>query len=166
MSQEVVFKILCGHQALLHTVIETQLANGHQDLKCFGWINLITQVKSCLPPACRPIGTREHCSKPFLPGNPYHAVHSMLVADNIISKTKKMFLSCLLPPHLYSQLDIILHPDIDQIPRGSYKPSTGSSSSSHHQSLAERNGLPVWRHLFLHCLIDSKPGGGVGKLPH
>ena len=161
MNQEVVFKILCGHQALLHTVIETQLANGHQDLKCFGWINLITKLRVVYRPACRPIGTREQCSKPFLPGNHYHAVHSMLVAGNIMSKTNNVLILLTFSSSL-SHFDIILHPDIDQIPRGSYKPSTGSISSSHHQSLAERNRLPIWRHLFLHCLIDSKPGGGVG----
>ena len=69
-----------------------------------------------------------------------------------------------LAPLVRGQLDVILHPDIDHVPRGAHNAPAAPRHGGHGQTLPETDLLPIGRHALLGHLVDGEPSGGVGQL--
>ncbi len=190
MRDQVVLELARLQELPLEQVVEAQLADGHQDgpgtrHRFYVSDNVCQSTPVVIPhqPCRRPVRAGEELPESFFPRHPGQTVNGVLVtADKngllVLYSSKYIVLyrcmehqqqqqqedSDLLSPLVQGQLDVVLHPDVDHVPRGANEATHGPGQPGHGHPLGEGDGLPARGHPLLGHFVDGEPGGGVGQL--
>ena len=120
MSGEVVSEVGGAEEETLDLVIETQLANGHQNLKIIIEEKLLIKHFATHRSACGPVHSIEQFFEAFILSYPYQSINGVFVAATKSINCVAFHTSDSLAPLVRGQLDVILHPDVDHVPRGAH----------------------------------------------